>query len=124
MFRAVMLALFAFPAIADDRAAFYGAWGTADQCSGAPIKSGGTVRAQPFEIGPDWIRQGETFCSLEWFPVEALENELFTGAQARCGEDTVIGYTLGMRLSDDALMLRWDFLTSNGPLSRCAGSTQ
>lgn len=119
MLRALMLALVAFPVAADERTAFYGRWGTPDQCAGAPIKPGGTVQAAPFEIGSGWLRHGGTFCDLDWFPVEIRENEVFSGAHARCGEDTVIGYTLGMRLSDDALLLRWDFLTSNGPLFRC-----
>lgn len=108
-------------AAADAREQFYGTWGTAKQCAKDPIKEGLTVRAQPFEITDEWLKQGQLWCRLDWFPVEPREDSVFTGAYAQCGEDAVRGYILGMRLSDEKLTLRWDVLLSNGPLARCVG---
>ena len=113
------IVLIAAPVAADDRAAFYGTWGTAKQCTRAPIRPGGTVLAEPFEISSEWLRQGRFWCRLNWGPMEARENGFFTGAHAQCGEDTVRGYFVGMILSGDDLTLRWDFPLSNGPLRRC-----
>ncbi len=119
--RYVFLIVFlAFPAVAADKhEAFYGTWGTAKQCSGEPIKSGGTVLAEPFEISADWLRQGQLWCRLNWYPIESRADGFFSGAFAQCGEDSVRDYTLGMVLSDDNLTLRWSFPLSNGPLRRC-----
>ncbi|MEM7506965.1 MAG: hypothetical protein AAF415_09460 [Pseudomonadota bacterium] len=116
---AVLIALLASPVASEEREVFYGTWGTPEQCTGTPIKPGGTVRAEPFEINPEWLRHGEVWCRLSWFPVEPREDGFFTGAQAQCGEDAVRGYRLGMELSGDELLLRWGFLLSNGPLQRC-----
>ncbi|MEX3011212.1 hypothetical protein [Hoeflea sp. TYP-13] len=109
------------PAAADDRAVFYGTWGTAKQCSRAPIRTGGTVLKEPFVISSGWLRQGRFWCRLNWGPVEPREHGFFTGAHAQCGEDTARGYFLGMILSGDDLTLRWGFPLSNGPLRRCSG---
>jgi len=124
MLRAVLVIVFTFPVAADERSAFFGAWGTPKQCARAAIKPGGTVLAQPFEIDSEWLRHGTTFCRLDWFSVDVRENEVFSGAHAQCGEDSVIDYMLGMRLTDDGLLLRWNFLTSNGPLLRCDKTAQ
>ena len=113
--------LLAAPVAADERAVFYGTWGTAEQCSRAPIKPGGSVRAEPFVIDGEWLRQGWFWCSLAWGPMERRANGYFTGAHARCNEDDVRGYFLGLILSGDHLTLRWDFPHSNGPLVRCLG---
>ncbi len=118
---AFLIALFAFPAVADEREVFHGTWGTPKQCSREPIKPNGTVLAEPFEINAEWLKQGGLWCRLNWFPVEAREDGLFSGANAQCGEDSVRGYVLGMKLSDDNLTLRWGFPFSNGPLQRCVG---
>jgi hypothetical protein len=118
----VLLALSA-AAFADERERFYGTWGTAKQCAREPIKPGGTVLAEPFEISADWLRQGQFGCSLRWGPMDRRENGFFTGANAQCGEDAARAYFLGMRLSGDELTLRWDFPVSNGPLRRCQAST-
>ncbi|MEM7429230.1 MAG: hypothetical protein AAF441_24360 [Pseudomonadota bacterium] len=115
----LLLCLFTLPAAADERKPFYGTWGTAKQCAGAPIKPGGTVRAEPFEIGPEWLRHGQIWCRLKWFPVQPRSEGLFTGAQAQCGEDAVSDYFLRMQLSGSDLTLRWGFLLQNGPLARC-----
>ena len=121
-----MLVLLALPnallAEDDARAPFFGIWGTAQQCARAPIKPGGSVLAEPFEIGAEWLKQGPLWCGLDWFPVQARQNGAFTGARAQCGEDSIQGYNLRMELSDDALTLRWGFLISNGPLMRCPAS--
>lgn len=109
-------------AAADGREAIYGTWGTEAQCSGQPIKPGGTVLAEPFEISADWLGHGRVWCKLEWFPVEPREGGLFTGARALCGEDSVRSYFLGIGLSGEALTLRWNFGFSNGPLKRCPSS--
>lgn len=117
-----LIALLAFPAAANEREVFYGVWGTAKQCSRTPVKSGGTVLAEPFEISANWLRQGRLWCRLNWFPMQPREDGLFTGAHAQCGEDSIRGYSLGMELSGDSLALRWDLLLLNGPLARCPGS--
>ena len=126
---AFLIALLAFPAAViagtaeeGERADFFGTWGTAQQCARAPIKPGGTVLAEPFEIRPGWLRQGRIWCRLRWFPIESRGDGLFTGANAQCGEDAVRGYFLRMELSGDDLTLRWGLQRSNGPLARCSGS--
>ena len=116
------IAFLAVPATADERAMFYGSWGTAKQCSRAPIKPGGTVLSEPFVISSEWLRQGRFWCRLTWGPMERREDGFFTGADAQCGEDSVRGYFLGMALSGDDLTLRWNFPFSNGPLARCPSS--
>jgi len=118
----LLIVLLAFPAAADERAVFYGTWGTAKQCARAPVKPGGTVPAQPFEIGPDWLRQGTIWCRLRWFPIEPRADGFFTGAHAQCGEDSLRDYLVGLERSGDRLTLRWDVFLSNGPLERCPGS--
>lgn len=107
------------PALSHQRAALHGVWGTAKQCAGEPIKQGGTVRAAPFEIGEEWLRHGRLWCQLSWFPVEQRATGVFSGAFARCGEDAVRDYLLGMELVGDRLTLRWDVFRANGPLMRC-----
>lgn len=114
--------LFSLPVQADEREAVLGTWGTEKQCARALLKPGGTVAAEPFEISHGWLRQGDRWCRLNWFPVEKRENGIFTGAHAMCGEDSVQGYMLGMELSDDRLTLRWEFPHKNGPLERCGVS--
>ena len=117
---AIFLTLAAQSAQADERAEFYGVWGTAKQCAGEPIKPGGTALAAPFEIGEEWLRQGQLWCQLSWFPIETRSASVFTGAYARCGEDAARAYLLGMDLRGDKLTLRWNVFRSNGPLTRCA----
>ena len=115
----LLILLFATPAAADERELFYGTWGTAKQCAREPIKTGGTVLAEPFEISREWLRQGQLWCRLDWYPIAPRGNGYFTGASARCGEDAVRDYLLGMELSDSELTLRWDVLHKNGPLQKC-----
>ena len=103
----------------DPRSAFYGTWGSAEQCARAPIKRGGTVLSQPFEISQGWLKQGQFWCGLNWGPVASRGNGLFAGAHAQCGEDAQRSYFLGMILNEGQLQLRWDFPLSNGPLKRC-----
>ena len=119
MYRLVLLALIALPADAQEREALYGTWGTEKQCTRQPIKPGGTVLAQPFEISDRWLKQGELWCRLDWFPLEQRSDGIFTGAYAHCGEDAVRGYILGMELTGQDLKLRWNVFLSNGPLARC-----
>jgi len=121
IFLTILLALPALAAAAE-REALYGKWGTPKQCARELIKEGGTVLAEPFEINAQWLRQGQLWCRLNWFPTEVREDGLFTGAYALCGEDAAQSYTLGMVLSDSKLTLRWDFPLSNGPLERCTDS--
>lgn len=110
-----------FPAAAaDERKAFYGTWGTDNQCARALIKPGGTVTAEPFEISADWLRQGRLWCRLNWFSVETRENGLYSGAHAQCGEDSVRDYSLRIGLSGEDLTLRWNLLLKNGPLKLCS----
>lgn len=124
MRHALLLSFLAFPAAAaaDERAVFYGTWGTEQQCTRVPIKPGGTVLAEPFEIRPGWLRQGRIWCRLKWFPIQTRKDGFFTGANAQCGEDAVRDYRLRMELSGKDLTLRWGSLQSNGPLARCPGS--
>lgn len=117
-----LILLVAGPAGAGDHDRFLGTWGTAEQCARAPIKPGGTVLAAPFEIGQLWMKQGQLWCRLDWGPVETRDEGVFTAATAQCGEDSVRGYFLGLRLAGDELTLRWDFPHSNGPLKRCPTS--
>lgn len=116
---ALIFTLLAIPAFADNRAAFYGTWGTAKQCARAPIKDGGTVLSEPFVINEEWLIHGAIHCSLNWGPIDTLEHGLFTAATAKCGEDFARSYFLGMRLENDTLYILWDFHHKNGPLNRC-----
>ncbi len=115
----IALALIATPAVAGERSVFFGTWGTAKQCAREPIRSGGTVLAEPFVIGANWLKQGQHWCRLRWGPLEVRDDGFFTAAHAQCGEDAVRGYFLGMILLGEDLTLRWDFPVSNGPLQRC-----
>lgn len=116
-------ALLVPPALAADRhAEFYGTWGTPAQCAKAPIIDGGTYRSAPFEIGPEWLKHGQLYCNLSWGPISERENGPFTIATAKCGEDAVRDYTLGLTISGETLDLTWDFFLRNGPLQRCPTS--
>ncbi|WP_157738936.1 hypothetical protein [Labrenzia sp. VG12] len=121
----ILIALLNLPidvAAAEDRRVFFGTWGTAKQCAREPIKPGGTFLAEPYEIGDEWLRQGQLWCLLSWGPIEKRPDGYFSGAHARCGEDTVRQYFLGMVLSDGELTLRWGFPASSGPLRQCPRS--
>ncbi|MDX1718165.1 MAG: hypothetical protein R3287_14745 [Anderseniella sp.] len=118
----VLTIVLALPAGADERKSFLGTWGSADQCARSLIKPNGSVRAQPFVISQGSLRHGDVWCRLDWGPVETRSNGLFTGAHARCGEDSVRQYFVGMMLSGGELSLRWDFLVMNGPLGRCSAT--
>lgn len=118
----VLTVVLALPAGADERKSFLGTWGSADQCAHSLIKPNGSVRAQPFVISQGSLRHGDVWCRLDWGPVETHSNGLFTGAHARCGEDSVRQHFVGMMLSGGELSLRWDFLVMNGPLGRCSAS--
>ena len=114
-----ILSLSAIHASATERDAFYGSWGTPEQCAREPLKAGGTVLAEPFAITHEWLKQGRLWCRLSWFPIEPRGDGFFTVAQAQCGEDSVRDYFLRFELSGGKLTLRWGFLLSNGPLRRC-----
>ncbi|MEM6662762.1 MAG: hypothetical protein AAF666_11370 [Pseudomonadota bacterium] len=116
---ALLFCLLTPGAAADPRAAFYGTWGTAQQCAGEPIKRGGTVPAEPFEIDEGWLRHGKIWCRLRWFPVETDGDGARSGARASCGEDAVRPYSLRMVLQGGTLTLKWDIFQSTGPLERC-----
>ena len=118
--RLFILALFfALPVKADPRAALYDTWGTSDQCAGRLLLPKGTKRAAPFEIRPGWLRQGELWCKLTWFPAQTRENGLYVSTRATCGEDSARGYRLDFLLADGEMMLIWDEALANGPLARC-----
>lgn len=119
----IPLIFLATPIAASDKyAAFYGTWGTPTQCAKAPILEDGTQLAAPFEIGPEWLKHGQIYCSLTWGPVSDRDDGRFTIATAQCGEDAVRGYTLGLLLSGETLELTWDFFLRNGPLQQCPTS--
>ena len=107
-------------AAAAEREVFYGEWGTAKQCARQPIKEGGTLLAQPYELGETWLKQGNLYCQLNWGPIEQRGGGgSFTAAHAACGEDTIRSYFLGLELRGEQLRLTWGFPTSSPPLSRC-----
>ncbi|WP_029065838.1 hypothetical protein [Labrenzia sp. DG1229] len=118
----LLFALFATPASAGEHVAFLGTWGTKAQCARTPVQPGGTLLSEPFEIGRNWLRQGQLWCALKWGPVEARENGAFTAANAQCGEDSERSYLIGMQLTGDELILRWNFPHKSGSLNRCPGS--
>ncbi len=118
-FALCLIALLTTSAAADERAAFFGTWGTKKQCARLPIKPGGTVLAQPFEIRAGWLRQGQIWCRLTWFPIERRGRGTFSGAHAQCGEDAVRDYFLRMQLTQNTMTLRWGLTLKNGPLMRC-----
>ena len=89
----------------DERKQFYASWGTPKQCARTPIKPGGTVLSQLYEISSKWLRQGSLWCSLNWGPLEFRKDSIFTAAHAQCGEDTLRSYFLGMELFGDKLRL-------------------
>ncbi|MEM6358319.1 MAG: hypothetical protein AAF844_21885, partial [Pseudomonadota bacterium] len=66
MRHALLFALIALPTIvaADDRAVLYGTWGTVQQCAREPLQPGLTAQAEPFEIGAQWLKQGQIWCRL------------------------------------------------------------
>ena len=103
---------------------FFGTWGTNKQCARRLIKPGGSVKWEPFEINGQWLRQGNTWCSLNWGPLVSKADGFFTMAYARCGEDAVRSYLLGLELNEDKLKLRWNFPRMNGPLMRCASNNR
>ena len=113
------LVLFAPPAVADPRAELYGTWGTEGHCARSTILPGGTARWEPYEIRPGWLRHGQVWCRLTWFPVSVRENGVFTGAHAVCGEDMVRTYNMRMVLEDEILTLKWDIFQATEPLGRC-----
>ncbi len=116
---AAFLALAALSAEADDRTALYGTWGSPGQCAGDVLVPGGSKRAEPFEIRAGWLRQGDMWCLLSWFPVQPRDDGLFATARARCGEDSVQGYRVDMVLDSDVLTLIWDEGLINDGLARC-----
>ena len=121
----ILIALLMLPVSAtagDGHTVFYGTWGTAKQCNREPVKPGGSFLSEPYEIGDEWLRQGQLWCLLSWGPIEKRPDGYFSGAHARCGEDTVRQYFLGMKLSGDALTLRWGFPATSGPLRKCPAS--
>lgn len=115
----LFIILLALPGHAEEREAFYGTWGTDKQCAREPVKAGGSVLAEPFEIDAEWLKQGQLWCRLDWFPVQLRDGERFSGAFAQCGEDAVRGHVLGMELAGEQLSLRWNVFLKNGPLHRC-----
>jgi len=119
-----LIPLLASPTFAEDRKAFYGKWGTDKQCARQPIIPNGTYLAEPFEIGSEWLRHGDLWCNLTWYPVGTRENGTsFTNAHAKCGEDAVRDYLMRFTLTDtEELTLSWNFTTTKGPLKQCPTS--
>ncbi len=118
----IIIFTFTLPALADEREALYGTWGTEKQCARAPLKPGSLVQSEPFEINSQWLRRGVIWCKLTWFPIENKQDGFFTGANALCGEDTVRRYFLGMQKSGEELTIKWQFSSKHGPLKLCKPS--
>lgn len=119
-----LLALPLSSAFAEDRRPFYGSWGDEKQCARQPIIEGGTFLAKPFEINSEWLKHGQLYCSLTWNPVGKRDNGTsFTSAWARCGEDSVRGYSMRFILNEkDEMTISWDLTTVKGPLMQCPSS--
>ena len=119
---AMIALLGASAAFADERAPLYDTWGTPKQCEHVLLKPGGTVTAHPFEIRPGWLRHGDLWCRLNWFPATPRADGMFVSSRALCGEDSAQGFRLDMVLGADGLRLIWDERLVNGPMQRCSGS--
>ena len=122
MIRVLVFCCLTGPVFADTREAFYGTWGTGTQCARALLKDGGTVLAEPFEIRPGWLRHGQLWCRLAWFPFQHRDDGAFNSARAMCGEDSVRSFRLDLSLDGEELTLIWDESLVNGPMHRCAQS--
>ena len=101
-----------------------GIWGSPVQCARALLVEGGSKTAEPFEIRDGWLKHGQTWCALTWFPAQRhADGGFFAAARATCGEDSQRHYGLGFRLSvsgeHDTLTIIWDEALINGPLTRC-----
>lgn len=104
---------------ADERAVLYGTWGDARQCAREPLLPGGTQRAAPFVLSEGWLRHGQTWCSLTWFPAQHRPGGIFVSTRALCGEDSARDFRLDILRRGDTLRLIWDEALVNGPLGRC-----
>lgn len=119
----ILIFMITLPIYAEERAPFYGKWGTEKQCARKPIIPNGTFLAEPFEIDSEWLKHGQLWCNLTWYPVGKRENgTLFTNAHARCGEDSVRDYLMRFTLSDNELTISWDLTTQKGQLKQCPAS--
>ncbi len=115
----VIYLVFTVPSFAVERESLYGEWGTESQCARAVITPEGTKHASPFDIQPDWMRQGGVWCRLIWTSTVLTPEGIFATASSLCGEDAVRDYQIKFELSGETLMLTWSQGTRNGPLSRC-----
>ncbi len=109
-----------------DLEVLFGTWGNDQQCAGEMIKEGGTLRAKPFILGPEWLKHGAAWCRLDWFPAQTQPSRIFVAARALCGEDAARPYGLAFlyEVQDgiEQMTLFWDEVLVNGPLPRCASS--
>lgn len=111
-------------ALAAEIADLDGTWGTPAQCARAVLVEGGSKTAEPFELRDGWLKHGQTWCALTWFPAQRhADGGFFAAARATCGEDSQRNYGLGFRLSvsggNETLKIIWDEALINGPLARC-----
>ena len=104
---------------ASDLEQLLGVWGTEQQCARELLVPGGTKKAAPFEIQPDWLGNGDVWCRINWTAVKATENGVDAMAHGLCGEDNVRDYQIRVILSGEELQITWNFFHSNGPLFRC-----
>jgi len=120
---ALILSLMPAVAAANPLQALVGTWGDAAQCAREYIQEGGTVRAAPYEISAGWLRQGDFWCRLAWFPPQDRPGGLYAVAMAQCGEDAVrnwqIGFSLRTAEGGDTLLILWGESLISAPLSRC-----
>jgi len=105
--------------LATDHEQFYGQWGTESQCSRQAIIPNGTKLAAPFDIQPDWLGHGDTWCRIRWGTTTKTSNGLVAVAHALCGEDTTRSYNIQIRLAGTELTLIWNLWHKNESLMRC-----
>lgn len=122
-----LLCLIASGAIAwgtEDRVALLtGRWGTDGQCRGDLLTPGGSVRAAPYVLSPEWLEHGGTWCRLTWHAPQRMPYGTYIPARGLCGEDAARVWDLAFVLDDtgpaDTLRVLWGDSLVTSPMQRC-----
>ena len=120
LFTVLSMMFFPWAGLAEGHQALFGAWGTKAQCAGDLLIEGGSVRAAPMEISEGWLKHGDIWCGLTWFPVQLRPDGVFASTSALCGEDSQRSYRVDLVLAGDELRVVWDEAWVIGPLGGCA----